>query len=1131
MSFITDTSPTQKTIIAYGNPVLSMNNRKFGNKSLYCDGSSYISAQSGTDFVFGTQDFTVECWFNASSLPINNAERAILATADPSDFHGFLLELRNSNIRWLIGNGSSWVLDRIISGTTIVANRWYHIAITRSSGTARVFLNGELIDSASNNTNMPNINNSIRIGGRSVGNQYFIGYIDEVRVTKGIGAARYTTNFSPPLLPFASNGTPILPPDAPTNLQAIAGDQRITATWTEPLEDNGSDVIDYSVQYSDNGGSSWISLSKEASYETNIVLTGLVNDTSYDLRIGSVNIAGTGTYILQTGLVPFTEPLDTNPDPYFYDTSLLLHANGENDSTLFIDNSSYSRTVTANGNARISVLQAKFGGGSAYFDGSGDFLQTSSSVGALSDNFTVEAWVRLDAMPTSNAWPSQWNSTMVVVGRGSVNAGDGWGLIIGSSDLIFHSNDSSIFSGAHGMTTGQWYHVCACRSDGTIRLFVDGTQVTSGSFSDNVGTGAYCWIGCETGQGAYFNGYIDDLRITNNAARYTANFTPPTLAFSHVPPSPVVPSSPSNLSVFEGDQSVELSWSAATSDGYAPMSYDIEYSVDSANPEWQTATSSTALLLHFDTADISYKDRINDYSVYNRNILWNSDIGSGPASIITEYYDNNYGYTITPQKIGTGCLNIAATNSYSPSYVIKIDENNNLNPGTNDYTMEMWIYNQHVWNQYYSKNVGRLFGSYIAASGSYFGISHFGSYGYNMRIAKYVNGVDQGSSYYLDLPYADNNKWNHLAFSRQNGTLRIFVNGMKKVEVSDTTNDIFAAGGMVIGGGDSVTSNYMFGKLDEVRLTIGQAIYTDNFDFPPETALNNAVVYGLTNDIDYIFRMKTTNSAGSSPYTSNSTAITPSAPPIISISTQPLNTLTTGVSNPGTFSISASTNDGTPVTYQWYTYDEMYNGYETVGSWMAIDGANTSTLSRAFDYWNSDYIYYGYGSQPDLRVYGVITAGRSKKKTDIVRLWVEPTYWYPSSNLYPYFSTSGTETVNGVNYTVGSASGYVDYEIYSNYSGYNSFYTGWYTGNDTNISVEKSTDGITWAPHSTTGYRIFDNYYLYSSIDGSGFNSGDTIYFRVYATSIWPLTVSNNTGFSNSTPTVSNIANFKITWS
>ena len=83
-----------------------------------------------------------------------------------------------------------------ITGTTnLVADTWYHVAVSRSGSTTKLFLNGtqegsDLTDSTNYGSTRP-----IKIGANLNGGAEFTGHIDEVRVSN---SARYTANFTAP---------------------------------------------------------------------------------------------------------------------------------------------------------------------------------------------------------------------------------------------------------------------------------------------------------------------------------------------------------------------------------------------------------------------------------------------------------------------------------------------------------------------------------------------------------------------------------------------------------------------------------------------------------------------------------------------------------------------------------------------------------------------------------------------------------------------------------------------------------------------------------------------------------------------------------------------------------------------
>lgn len=72
-------------------------------------------------------------------------------------------------------------------------------------------------------------------------------------------------------------------------------------------------------------------------------------------------------------------------------TKLLLHCDGT--SNTFIDE--IGKTITPAGNATQSTTQSKFGGKSAYFDGTGDYLTIPDSIdfNFNSTPFTIDLWV------------------------------------------------------------------------------------------------------------------------------------------------------------------------------------------------------------------------------------------------------------------------------------------------------------------------------------------------------------------------------------------------------------------------------------------------------------------------------------------------------------------------------------------------------------------------------------------------------------------------------------------------------------------------------------------------------------------------------------------------------------------
>ena len=216
-------------------------------------------------------------------------------------------------------------------------------------------------------------------------------------------------------------------------------------------------------------------------------------------------------------------------DRYFSNVSLLLHGNGTNGSTTITDNSPAPKTVTAVGNAQISTVQSKFGGASLLFDGTGDYVNTSSSASPdASSTFTVEFWIYPNAVTGADR-------VLYDCRAPGAPSGNGWVFFINTnSRLQVYGNNGNLYTqSSSGVTTGSssgFQHVALVCSAGTWTYFIQGQS--AGTFSATPTAPQNTRIGAREDTLAGYNGYIDDLRVTKGIARYTSNFTPPTAPFA-----------------------------------------------------------------------------------------------------------------------------------------------------------------------------------------------------------------------------------------------------------------------------------------------------------------------------------------------------------------------------------------------------------------------------------------------------------------------------------------------------------------------------------------------------------------------------------------------------------------------
>jgi len=195
-SYVNPDSSLYGKAITNSGVTVSTTQSKFGGKSLNIpSSSSYLSVATDSDFNMGTGDFTVEGWWFFT----NSSAYKTLVSLGRNGTGEVRLETDNSanNIMSIrLGSGALLTDPTINSPSTLI-----HYAMVKSSGTYILFRNGLIVGSIADSTPInPSTYPYVFVGGQTGVSYSTVGFIDEVRISKGI--ARWTSNFTPPDRPY-----------------------------------------------------------------------------------------------------------------------------------------------------------------------------------------------------------------------------------------------------------------------------------------------------------------------------------------------------------------------------------------------------------------------------------------------------------------------------------------------------------------------------------------------------------------------------------------------------------------------------------------------------------------------------------------------------------------------------------------------------------------------------------------------------------------------------------------------------------------------------------------------------------------------------------------------------------------
>ncbi|MFH0776406.1 MAG: LamG-like jellyroll fold domain-containing protein, partial [Patescibacteria group bacterium] len=158
-----DSSKSMHTITTYGDTHHESDQKKFGDSSIYFDGTGdYLSVADSDDWNFADQDFTIDLWARFNNIDQNYA---LMGQKTDNDNRWDLnVDFGSSRGAYFtMGAGASIVTISQGSNSGWAANTWYHIALVRHGSDWNIYRDGVSIASTTDSDIIPDFSGILRI--------------------------------------------------------------------------------------------------------------------------------------------------------------------------------------------------------------------------------------------------------------------------------------------------------------------------------------------------------------------------------------------------------------------------------------------------------------------------------------------------------------------------------------------------------------------------------------------------------------------------------------------------------------------------------------------------------------------------------------------------------------------------------------------------------------------------------------------------------------------------------------------------------------------------------------------------------------------------------------------------------
>ena len=825
----TDSSSYGHTVTPVGDAQISTAQIKFGVSSMYFDGNGDYLTATDSSFAFGTGEFTVEFWMRVASTATSEA---LLSVGNVSTFNSWQIS-GGTDLEFVNQNG------QVAGGTFPTLDTWHHVAVVRdSSNVATLYINGTNVDSAEDTFNYSADN--LRIGVNRNVSHYYHGYIDDLRITKGV--ARYTSNFTPPAAELYLSTTETQQAPVLTDISL----NNNAATLYNGVGYTSSNVGYFTFDGTNNY--------MEIPYDESVNITdgdftidfwmNSFSDQTSDVLVSYGNTSNVGGWAIKTATnkLQYSVGFATHPAVAGIVTSgLVVHLDaGDSASysgigTTWTDLSGNGNDGTINGATYDSA-----NGGSLSFDGSNDYVSNVDP--GLSDvqaegELTYEYWIQ----PTQAIYASFTQSTSGYqyyapgTQQGLANNAEykhgnqtyaAFLFAFGTNGFVAtaHNNnyappflvDYNSYTGISHLTVIKSVYGCSYYINGVFKKSSATQSKILGVVPDRVTSNESTYFG------RYFKGNIYSYRFYNRAltaSEIQRNYDALKGRYT------------SQLSPLDPLDTFGIAENADFSSGITTNTWNHYALIRSGNvytPYINAVPGTSSYVYGADSNMDLYFDNASIILNANGDNGSTSIIDSSPnnhTGIITAY--NGAGISTSEYKFGGSSLYFDGTNHYidcgtDPSYAME-DE---------DFTIEFWMYT----DQANSGNYLFRIGPQTSPDGSLAVYANTASGGSgNITFERSRGGGNSANGAGITI-----GQWNHIAWTRSGSNFYFFVNGTNTAVTSVSRNP-YNEGNLTLGAqyytssGTRYYHRHFNGYIDDFIITKGVAKYTSDFT-PPNQA-------------------------------------------------------------------------------------------------------------------------------------------------------------------------------------------------------------------------------------------------------------------------------------------------------